>query len=344
MNAIYGLPLETIFSFLCKHELRIAGGAYQMWRRIARDVESTGPAPCALLHRPSSSVHYWEHSTRVCECAAASGSLFRLAWAREHGCPWDKNVCAQAAYYGHLELLQWARQRGCPWSQHALYMALQGGHFDVFCWLSDAGCPRATQGRFRPGGSACVCALAVNYGKEAVCWAYDHGHPWDERATEEAVNIGDFDMLKWLVKKGCPTDWSLMKAAAATGRVDILVWVFHKAENGSINIESDDPGDVPEDLFMDAVCGEHMNMLEWLCAINWPRDESACRGAAEDGQLEILRWLRSREPPFPWDESCCEAACDAKELQVLRWMRAQDPPCPWSDKTREGALAVGFAK
>ena len=41
------------------------------------------------------------------------GSVKRLAWAKDNGCPWDPRTCARAAEGGHLEVLQWAREHGC---------------------------------------------------------------------------------------------------------------------------------------------------------------------------------------------------------------------------------------
>ena len=35
------------------------------------------------------------------------GSVERLAWAKENGCPWKVVTCAWAA-------LKWAREHGCP--------------------------------------------------------------------------------------------------------------------------------------------------------------------------------------------------------------------------------------
>ena len=36
------------------------------------------------------------------------GSVERLAWAKERGCPWDESICAFAARGGLLEVLKWA--------------------------------------------------------------------------------------------------------------------------------------------------------------------------------------------------------------------------------------------
>ena len=52
--------------------------------------------------------------TYICLCAAWSGHLQVLQWARENGCPWDEDTCSGAAHNGHLEVLRWARANGCP--------------------------------------------------------------------------------------------------------------------------------------------------------------------------------------------------------------------------------------
>jgi len=42
----------------------------------------------------------------------AVGSISRLHWARENGCPCDGRVMYLAARGGHLSILQWARENG----------------------------------------------------------------------------------------------------------------------------------------------------------------------------------------------------------------------------------------
>ena len=45
------------------------------------------------------------------------GSVERLAWAKDNGCPWRSRTCSLIAESGHLEVLQWAREFGCPWDE-----------------------------------------------------------------------------------------------------------------------------------------------------------------------------------------------------------------------------------
>lgn len=84
-----------------------------------------------------------------------------------------------------------------------------------------------------------------------------------------------------------------------------------------------------------------------------------CKQAAKDGKIEILKWLRSQDPPCPWDEGCwnvaaqygntetlrwlkekncprptdywpCLVAIENGYLETVKWLRAQEPPFPWN--------------
>jgi len=61
----------------------------------------------------------------TCAYAAEGGHLEVLKWARENGCPWDKQTCAYAAKGGHLEVLKWARENGCPWDERDVLALLR---------------------------------------------------------------------------------------------------------------------------------------------------------------------------------------------------------------------------
>jgi hypothetical protein len=55
-----------------------------------------------------------------------------------------------------------------------------------------------------------------------------------------------------------------------------------------------------------------------------------CRGAAKNGHLEVLKWLRSQDPPCPWDKWTCTWAAKNGDLEVLKWLRSRrvEKP-PW---------------
>ena len=53
------------------------------------------------------------------------GSISRLAWAKERGCPWEESTNGRGfwkttfgciAVGGNVEVAEWARQNGCPWN------------------------------------------------------------------------------------------------------------------------------------------------------------------------------------------------------------------------------------
>merc|ERR1711934_735087 len=47
--------------------------------------------------------------------------------------------------------------------------------------------------------------------------------------------------------------------------------------------------------------------------------------AARGGQLETLKWLRSKG--CPWDEDACAGAAESGHLEMVKWLRSEG--CPW---------------
>ena len=69
------------------------------------------------------------------------GSVERLAWAKENGCPWDERTSAAVAKGGHLEALRWAREHDCPWNEWTCLNAAMHGHLAVLTWAREHLCP-----------------------------------------------------------------------------------------------------------------------------------------------------------------------------------------------------------
>ena len=44
--------------------------------------------------------------------------------------------------------------------------------------------------------------------------------------------------------------------------------------------------------------------------------------------LEVLKRLRSIDPPCSWDLATCSVTAENGHLEVLKWLRSQDQPCP----------------
>jgi hypothetical protein len=99
------------------------------------------------------------------------GSVHRLAWAKEIGCPWNTRTCALAAAGGHLAVLKWLREHRCPWDSSTCAAAAEGGYLEVLQWLWEHHCPWSPE----------TCNQAAGGGHlEVLHWARAHGCPWDE--------------------------------------------------------------------------------------------------------------------------------------------------------------------
>ena len=81
-----------------------------------------------------------------------------------------------------------------------------------------------------------------------------------------------------------------------------------------------------------AARGGNLEVLKWARSQDppCPWSEETCREAAWNGHLDVLKWARSEDPPCPWNGETCYYAVLGGHLEVLKWARAQDPPCPWS--------------
>ena len=119
--------------------------------------------------------------------------------------------------------------------------------------------------------------------------------------------------------KGAVYEGDLLNYAAFQGSVEILRWLVE--EKGC------EPN---EDTGLCAGMGGSVEVLEYLLERGYEFDEKACHGAASEGHLDALKFLRGLDPPCPWDDWTCLNAAEGGHLDVLKWARSQDPPCPWS--------------
>jgi hypothetical protein len=81
----------------------------------------------------------------------------------------------------------------------------------------------------------------------------------------------------------------------------------------------------------------HLNVLRWLRTQNppcpWDIETCTVTAAAHGhGHLDVLKWLRTQNPPCPWGIETCTVTAANGHLDVLKWMRSQDPPCPWNNE------------
>ena len=70
-------------------------------------------------------------------------------------------------------------------------------------------------------------------------------------------------------------------------------------------------------IFADHATGEFQGLL----------DAETCSNAAKGGHLDVLKWLRSQDPPCPWNKETCRYAALSGHLDVLKWLI--DNGCPY---------------
>ena len=147
---------------------------------------------------------------------------------------------------------------------------------------------------------------------------------------------GSVEILRWLVEeKGCELNKDTGDLAGWGGSVEVLGYLVERGYE-----------------FTSYACGGaakegHLKALKFLRGLDppCPWDGLTCSYAAEGGRLEVLKWLRAQNPPCPWDFewtlSFCAAAARTGNLDVLKWARDQDPPCPWDEETCAAAARKG---
>ena len=150
---------------------------------------------------------------------------------------------------------------------------------------------------------------------------------------------------------------SLCEIGAFRGYTEVLEWLAQR----------DCPSLITPETFASAARGGQLECLQWLkVEARCPWDRRACVYAAEQGLLDVLKWLASegclfnmlcdvttaaagaghldclkwlRRSGCSWDEGTCRVAAGNGHLDVLKWLRSQD--CPWDYLTCNAAAAGG---
>ena len=172
-----------------RHRVPEAGGA--------RPAGSRGPsivAKPAEAVATSSRMRVGPVHQRAAAAEGFVGSVERLAWARDHGCPMDTTVCATVALHGQLDVLKWAVEQGLPWDALTTAAAAGGGRLDVL------------NGR----GKGCPW----------LCWT-----------IESAAEHGHLEVLVWARERGC--EWSPLACSLRRGgHLQVLRWLRDESVHG----------------------------------------------------------------------------------------------------------------
>jgi len=299
-------------------------------------------------------------SAGVYHNAARHGQLDLIQWGRAQNpaCPWNADVTANAAQNGQLGVLKWLRSQNppCPWDTYVCWYAAQLGHLDMLRWAreQDPPCP----------WDALVCANAAWKGHlDVLIWlrAQDPPCPWDARVCENAAKGGHLDVLMWARAQEFPASLNsfVLKNAVRYGHLPVLQWLH--ALNATL-LSSAEAGDaalnghlhvlqwmskqefwigpfVNANICSNAAAAGRLDIIQWAISLNppCPWHPSTPASAARNGDLEMLKWLRSHR--CPWDSNTCHNAAMSGRLDILQWCRSFTPPCPWSEN-----LVLYYAK
>jgi hypothetical protein len=225
-----------------------------------------------------------------------------------------------------IPLLRWARENGCPWNETTCRYVAAYGKLETLQWLR-----------------------SENNGV-GIC-------PWDRYLTACCYINSNFDALKWAVENGCPMNEYPLHFAIMDGEIESLKWL--------VNLKNANPGSLqtsPVQYVSEAGrlakmadrLAEMDTLIEW---ISWEETQLQrhpfrtkwkkilMKNAIKKGQIDLLKWMRSQNPPYPFIEKACRIAAKSKQLETLKWLRNPDvipeEPCSWK---QEEIYAIALKK
>jgi len=115
-----------------------------------------------------------------------------------------------------------------------------------------------------------------------------------------AVSCGSFELVHWLREQHPPCPW-------------------------------------PADVFVAGAKSGSIAMLDHLRSAGAPLGPEqlqfgAMATAAGEGHVEVLRWLRAQEPPYPWDSSVLRRARENRRITAVAWL--VEAGCPDVEEPR----------
>ena len=149
----------------------------------------------------------------------------------------------------------------------------------------------------------------------------------NESVFRAAGESGNIDIVKFLYKNDCPFDCTALYGACYSGNLKVVKWMVYNCFPFGRYI------------YHHAASEGHINILNYLYELTkndlsypwW--DESVCTSAAENGQFETLKWLRSKQ--CPWNILTLYSTLETypNSLEMFKW--AYENNCPKDDNITE---------
>lgn len=246
-------------------------------------------------------------------------------------------VCLDLELIKALDLLE---KHGHKLSVYPFLRIARYGSFDSFKWLMNY-CERTHQ----PVNYESVWSEVIAEGNfEKAKWLTEKGTIWSEAVTNAAAIFGKLDILKWLIKKGCPYSLTRLVPDVLKNRhTDILFWfleelgavldsshfywpiVYRDFNLIKLLIEKGVPcimHNLSHNLFLHIA--RDIEMLDFLKEKGCIFDRSCWIGMMYHGDLLALDWLL-KNGCTPSDDFYTIALME-KRIEVLKWGRSHNYP------------------
>lgn len=182
-----------------------------------------------------------------------------------------------------------------------------------------------------PTGSEQVAITAVSRGSFSVLqelWDRDL-ITWNPNMSEAAAKHGRLNMLKLARNKRFAWKGGTLRGAAEGGHLEIIKWAVEAGCKPSAD------GTI---MYMQAARKGHVEVIKWLR--EWVSTKSLwgqrypdlCSCAASRGQIAMLAFLRTpyKGKVTPWSADACAGAAANGHLDTLKYLR--DNNCPWDKR------------
>lgn len=209
----------------------------------------------------------------------------------------DELICG-AARGGHKNILEWISNKYKLTSSAAEYAA-KGNYFELLKWLYHKNV---------------VLTNAVNSNaiKTAnttmIKWVFDRNSD-DSDYSYYAVKSNTMELIEWLHEKYPSIISEICNNAIEFGNLEMLKWGLQ--HNYKINYES----------LLGYVQGGHIKILEWLIKNGHIRykNDSLTVYAAFHNKFDTLKW--AYENGFPLTSEVTERAADNGNIEMLKWCK-----------------------
>ena len=137
-----------------------------------------------------------------------------------------------------------------------------------------------------------------------------------------ASRNNNFEMLKWLYKENFSfkLNENCHHNAIKNNNLEMLEWIEKKYPHVSLNSYC-------VYCSLEAIENGNLDIIKWMHEKRVQLDINSildCKIAVKLNNLELLKWFRSQNPPYPLDKEECISVCFGEKMKDIReWIESQ---------------------